>query len=139
MTSSHETDNIIDKLKAASSDNKLSCSKVFEICNENSIFPDIAGFTMDQYRMKISFCQLGLFGYPEGKKIPVCDTVSNDLKDEILSYLEDNKLPCAAAWNIASEMKIRKMDVSAACEKLGIKIGRCQLGAFSEAKKGNCK
>lgn len=138
MSITNEKNNIIDTLKTAAIDNKLPCAKIFEICNEYSVFPDIAGFAMDKYKLKITFCQLGLFGFPEGKKIPSCETVSKDLEDEIYSYIEDDKLPCAAAWNIASEMKIKKIDVAAACEKLGIKIGKCQLGAFSEAKKGNC-
>lgn len=138
MSSTNERNSIVDALKTAAIENKLPCAKIFEICNEFSVFPDIAGLTMDNYKMKITFCQLGLFGYPEGKKIPVCETVSKELKEEILSYLEDDKLPCAAAWNIALEMKIKKIDVAAASEKLGIKIGKCQLGAFSEAKKGTC-
>jgi hypothetical protein len=43
---------------------------------------------------------------------------------------EEDKLPCVAAWDIAAEFKITKSEVTAACEKLGIKIGYCQLGAF---------
>lgn len=138
MTDLNEKIDIADILKASTADNSIPCSKVFEICNKYSFFPDLAGFTMDQYNLRITFCQLGLFGYPEGKKIPVCDNISKTLEDRILSSLEDKKLPCSAAWNIASDMNIRKMDVSSACEKLGIKIGRCQLGAFSPDKKNKC-
>jgi len=121
---------IVEVLQSASSDNALSCAKTFEVIREYSFFPDIAGFTMKQYKIKITHCQLGLFGYPDGKNIGICENVPETLEDKILISLEGEKLPCAAAWNIASEMKIKKMDVTAACEKLGIKINKCQLGAF---------
>jgi hypothetical protein len=130
MTSTNEKIDMTEILKSASADNKLSCAKTFEIINKYSFFPDIAGLTMTQNKIKITFCQLGLFGYPEGKIIPSCDNVSDELEDKIYSGLEDGKLPCGAAWNIANVMKIKKIDVSAACEKLGIKINKCQLGAF---------
>lgn len=130
MTSTNEKIDMAEILKSVSKDNKISCAKTFEIINKYSFFPDIAGLTMNQQKIKINVCQLGLFGYPEGKNIPSCDNVSDDLEDKIYSGLEDGKLPCAAAWNIANEMNMKKIDVSAACEKLGIKINKCQLGAF---------
>ncbi|HNX24020.1 MAG TPA: hypothetical protein PKG60_08205 [Spirochaetota bacterium] len=130
MSTTFEKKDIVEVLKSAAVDNKLACTKVFEIINEHSVFPDIAGFTMNQYKIKINFCQLGLFGYPEGKKILACETVSEILEDRIYSQIEDGKLPCAAAWHIASELEMKKLEVTAACEKLGIKINKCQLGAF---------
>lgn len=138
MCSSDGKKNIIDLLQASAVDNRLPCARVFEICNEISVFPELAGITMDNCNLRITFCQLGLFGYPDGKNIPVCESVPKKLEEEIFSYLENDKLPCAAAWNIAGSMKIKKTDVSAACEKLGIKIGKCQLGAFSDGKRGKC-
>ena len=130
MSNINEKMDIAETLKNAAADNKLACAKVFEIVNKNSVFPDIAGLSLNQLKIKINFCQLGLFGYPEGKQIPACDSVARELEDSIYEFVEEGKLPCAAAWNIASEMKIKKMDVAAACEKLGIKINKCQLGAF---------
>ena len=121
---------IVEILESASSDKKISCVKVFDVIREHTIFPDIAGFTLNQNKIKLNLCQLGLFGYPEGKKIIECDSISEDLEDKIYSSLEDEKLPCAAAWNIASELNIKKLEVTAACEKLGIRINKCQLGAF---------
>ena len=121
---------IIEIMKASSSDGKIACAKVFDVIREYTFFPDIAGFTLNQNKTKLNLCQLGLFGYPEGKKIIECDSVSEDLEDKIYSSLEDEKLPCAAAWNIAAELNMKKLEVTAACEKLGIKINKCQLGAF---------
>lgn len=130
MSNTSGKKDITEVLKTAATDNKLACAKVFEIISEHSIFPDIAGFTMNNNKIKITHCQLGLFGYPEGKKIPDCGEVSKDLENNIYEALEEGKLPCAAAWNIAAGMKIKKIDVTAACEKLGFKVNKCQLGAF---------
>lgn len=130
MSNSNSKIDIIEIMKAASSEDKITCAKVFDVIKEYTIFPDIAGFTLTQNKIKINFCQLGLFGYPDGKKIIECESISEDLEDKIFSNLENEKLPCAAAWNIAEELKLKKLEVTAACEKLGIKINKCQLGAF---------
>ncbi|PKL19008.1 MAG: hypothetical protein CVV49_03165 [Spirochaetae bacterium HGW-Spirochaetae-5] len=121
---------IVEIMKNASADDRIPCAKVFEVIKEYTFFPDIAGFTLTQNKIKLTFCQLGLFGYPEGKNIPECESVSEELEDKIFDRIEDDKLPCAAAWNIAAELKITKLEVTSACEKLGIKINKCQLGAF---------
>jgi len=124
------TANINDVLKESASDASLTCMKAFEIVNEYSIFPDILGMAIDSNKIKLKGCQLGLFGHGSSKIIRAAETVSEELEDKIYSMLEDEKLPCAAAWSIASDLKISKLDVACACEKLKIKIKKCQLGAF---------
>jgi len=129
--SSEEKIDIVDILKKNAVDNKISCAKLFELVTEYTFFPDILGVAMNQEKIKITHCQLGLFGFPEGKNIKVAELVSEALEDKIFFFMaDDEKLPCVAAWDIAAELKISKSDVTAACEKLGIKIGHCQLGAF---------
>jgi hypothetical protein len=130
MSNTNDKLDIIKIMQNASVDDRISCAKVFEVIKEYTFFPDIAGFTLTHNKIKLTHCQLGLFGYPEGKNIPECESVSEELEDKIFSGIEDEKLPCAAAWNIAAELNIKKIDVTAACEKLGIKINKCQLGAF---------
>jgi hypothetical protein len=44
--------------------------------------------------------------------------------------MSDDRLPCAAAFQIAADFKLAKIRISSACEKLKIKISACQLGAF---------
>ena len=128
---SEEKIDITDILKENAVDNKMACAKIFEIIRQYTFFPDIVGIAMNQQEIKITHCQLGLFGYPDGKNITTAESVSEGLEDKIYSFLDDDdKLPCIAAWDIASELKIAKSDVTAACEKMGIKISHCQLGAF---------
>ncbi len=120
-----------DKLKNIATDNRLSCGGAFALSKETGIFPDLLGIAMNDAGIKITECQMGLFGCGSGNKlIKPAESVSDELEELIFSFIEDGKLECRAAWQIASELKIRKIDVAAACEKLKIKINRCQLGAF---------
>ncbi|HQP24568.1 MAG TPA: hypothetical protein PLP16_05335, partial [Smithellaceae bacterium] len=76
-------------------------------------------------------CQLGLFGFDRNqKRVPAAETVSPDLEAAIRKAMIDNRLSCQAAWEIADRLKIKRLDVCAACENLKIKIKPCQLGAF---------
>lgn len=130
MSNTGKQKDIAEILKAAATENKIACARIFEIIKDNSFFPDIAGIAMNENKIKITVCQLGLFGHSNGKNIPACEKISEKLEDIIYENLESGKLPCPAAWNIAEKMKMKKMDVAAACEKMGIKINKCQLGAF---------
>jgi hypothetical protein len=81
--------------------------------------------------IELSKCQLGLFGYsPQKMVVKPAETVQADLERAIRRALMNDRLPCAAAWNIAETFGIPKMEVSSACEALKIKVKPCQLGAF---------
>lgn len=129
MSSSDRID-INDILKYSANEGRISCAEAFRLVNEHSVFPDILGIAMDNNKIKIKECQLGLFGHNGNKLVKPSETVSEELKEHIFEHLEDEKLPCAAAWAIATEMKISKLEVACACEKEKIKIYKCQLGAF---------
>jgi hypothetical protein len=121
---------IEDVLQKASLNSKLSCIKIFDIIKENSLPADEMAAAIDKARVKINACQMGLFGYQGGKNIPLAETVPEILQNKIMGNLENGKLTCAAAWNIASDLSIKKIEVASACEKLNIKISKCQLHAF---------
>jgi hypothetical protein len=128
--SSAEKIDINEIIKSNAPDGSMSCASAFKLVNEYSVFPDILGMAIDNNKIKLKGCQLGLFGHGSSKIVRPAETVSEELEDRIYGMLEDEKLPCAAAWAIASDLKVNKLDVACACEKLKIKIYRCQLGAF---------
>ena len=102
-----------------------------EIASELVVKPHDVGKTADLLEMRLSKCQLGLFGYQPVKRIvKSTKQISTDLEHGIQEGLEDGRLPCITAWKIAEELGLRKMEVSSACQSLGIKISSCQLGAF---------
>ncbi|MBN1179787.1 MAG: hypothetical protein JXD18_11270 [Anaerolineae bacterium] len=113
----------------------LHCASAFKIAEEAGVMPLRVGETADTLGIKLNRCQLGLFGYGpkvEGlhKIVEPAETVGEDLAQAIRDRLEDGRLTCRAAWDVAAALRIPKMDVSAAAETLGIKIVRCQIGAF---------
>ena len=111
-------------------DSKLPCMKIFTLISENSLDIDETSSALNRLSIKIIACQMGLFGCISGKHIPMVESVSEELNKKITSRLENGKLSCKAAWNIADELNIKKADVASACEFLKIKINRCQLKAF---------
>lgn len=118
---------ILEQVKNSS----ITCKKAEEISENMGFTLQETGQAIDILNIKIAKCQLGLFGYGETQKIvqPAKD-ISPELKESITSALEDEKLPCLSAWEIAGKFNMSRMKVAAACETLGIKIKPCQLGAF---------
>lgn len=110
---------------------RIPCARVFETASELGVSPAEAGRTVDLLKIKITQCQLGLFGYsPDKSIVEPAEEVSPELESAIRGRLAGQRLACAEAWEIARELNLKKMDVSSAAEALGIKIKPCQLGAF---------
>jgi hypothetical protein len=113
------------------SDEEVPCAVAFEIAEGLKVLPLKVGKTADLMNFKLTKCQLGLFGYqPQKKIVRPRETIQEDLKDAISQSLSLGRLSCKRAWDIASRFNIRKMEVSSACETMGVKIKECQLGAF---------
>ena len=132
----HPPDKKVDDLlaqavRARGPDGEIPCAVAFEIAQERNASPAEVGFTLDKLGVKVVKCQLGLYGYKPNKRIvKPAETVSPELEKAIRNSLDNSRLPCAAAWETADRLGLRKMEVSAACETLGIKISVCQLGSF---------
>jgi hypothetical protein len=122
---------IAEVLNNKASNRKISCAVAHKIARDLNVSPAEVGLTTDILEIRIVKCQLGLHGYyPEKRIVKPAETVSRTLEKAIRNSLLDGKLKCAPAWDIAKSLKIARMDVSAACEALKIKISSCQLGAF---------
>lgn len=110
---------------------ELPCAVAFDLAHRLNITPAEVGRHADRLKLRLIKCQLGLFGYlPEKKIVKPADAVAPELTAAIRNALENDRLPCASAWQLAEKFGMGKMGVSAACETLGIKIKPCQLGAF---------
>jgi hypothetical protein len=122
---------VAERIREAAEGGHLACARVFKIASASGVSPSEAGKTLDLLKIKLAKCQLGLFGYTPGKSIvQPAEKVSPELESAIRSRLENERLPCIGAWQIADELNLKKLDVSCAAEALGIKIKPCQLGAF---------
>jgi len=127
-----EKNSLLDKeILNRVTDNKLSCVAAFVIAEKLNIRAKDIGAAADRLKLRLIDCQMGLFGHKPDKKIVKAEeTVSAELKTAIVNSLEDGRLSCIKAWEIASKLNIQRFSVSCACETLGIKIKECQLGAF---------
>ncbi|MCF8109963.1 MAG: hypothetical protein K9J85_00595 [Desulfobacteraceae bacterium] len=119
------------RMKERAEGAQLPCAVAFVLAQELGVSPGVIGEYADSMEIRLTKCQLGLFGYqPEKKIVKPRETVSDELRKAIAGRLEDNRLPCREAFALAESFGVRKMEISGACETLGIKIKPCQLGAF---------
>ncbi len=125
---------IASKIRSVSNDHYLTCSLAHTIAK--TLDTDIIeiGVQTDLLEYKITECQLGLFGYGNGKKRlnPDIDILPelNEQLDKATRDNQDERISCLECWEIAKLLKIKKLDAASACEKKNIRIKPCQLGAF---------
>ena len=109
----------------------ITCAAAHGIARQLAVSPLEVGKTADLMAYRLVKCQLGLFGYSPVKKIvKAAEAIPDALHQLLQDAAIDGKISCAACWGIAQTLGVKKIAVSAACERLGIKIRPCQLGAF---------
>ena len=62
--------------------------------------------------------------------IEPAEDVPPELEQAIQEGLVEGRLPCAVAWDIAARFEMSRLHVANAAERLEVRIGPCQLGAF---------
>ena len=81
------------------------------------------GVTIDLLEVRINQCLLGLFGYSPKKRIVVpAEHISPELQQALEEAMDENGLSCAAAWELAEQRNMKRLDISSACEALKLKI-----------------
>jgi molybdate transport system regulatory protein len=116
-------------------DGKLPCSQAFAIVAELGVDPMTVGDAANEAGMRISYCQLGLFGYgpkAEGrhKIVQPMEDVPAQLAARLRAAANDEGITCAAIWQLADTLGYTRLQVSSAAEAMSIKVSRCQLGCF---------
>ncbi|MGD2143847.1 MAG: hypothetical protein PVF54_05155 [Anaerolineae bacterium] len=112
-------------------DGRLSCGAAFRIAEALEVSPLEVGQAADELEIRLYRCQLGLFGYDnEDRIVHPAEETSDELEYAIREGLIVGRLPCAVAWALAHRFDVRKDQVANAAEKLEVRIGQCQLGAF---------
>jgi len=118
-------------LQERASAGSIACASLFADVVSAGFSPGEVGLALDALELRISHCQLGLFGYqPEKKKVHSLTSVEPQLKQEIERIQKEGGIVCSEAWQIAQACHVPKLHVACACETLGVRIKSCQLGAF---------
>ena len=124
-------DRIAEAVRVAAPDGRVSCAAAHRIAADLDVRPSEVGRTLDLLEFRIAKCQLGLFGYrPEKKIVEPAENVSPELREALSAALENDRVPCAAAWSIADRFGMARLEVAAACEAMNLRVSPCQLGAF---------
>jgi len=122
---------IKQKLQQKIIDGRVSCAAAHVIANELHVTPDKVGIAIDLMEARIHKCQIGLFGYqPEKRIVKPAANPSSEVQTAVNAHLADGRIACKKCWEIAEQLGRKKMDVSSVCESMGVKINKCQLGAF---------
>ena len=116
-------------------DGRVSCATLHRIARKLQVEPIVVGEVATALELRACHCQLGLFGYgpKEEGKWRIVESgmdVSEELEGRMRHSLVSGRLPCMTAWEIASEFKLKRLDLGNAAETLGISISPCQLGFF---------
>lgn len=129
-------ESIAEAIRGALVRGELPCASAFVIAERLGLEVLRVGREADALGVRLSKCQLGLFGYgpkAEGKhrRVAAMQNVPHELAEAMSAALgEDDRLTCAAAWHVADQLGVPKQRVSDAAEGLGVRIADCQLGAF---------
>jgi hypothetical protein len=127
---------IVQELQdALEEDGRVTCATMHRIAGKLHVEPLAVGDTATELEIKASQCQLGLFGHGprgqgRGRIVQSLATVSEELAARLRGAVVNDKLPCDAAWDLASEFKLTRLDLGNAAETLGLSISPCQLGFF---------
>ena len=123
---------IAAQIRGSLTEGRLPCASAFKVARRLEVSPQQVGEVADELAVKISRCQLGLFGYgSEGKPLEPMQEVGGDLEARIRERVVEGEVSCAMVWDIAQELTMKRMDVARAAESLGIRIAQCQLGCFN--------
>lgn len=123
---------IADAIAEKEKDGRITCAAAHAMAKKLAVSPQVIGMNIDLLEKRIRRCQMGLFGYDRKttKKVKPAGMVTQKVEKAIRGAMEEDRITCAAAWRVAEQIGLTKMELSSACEALGIKVKKCQLGAF---------
>jgi len=115
---------------------RLPCAEAHAIARRFDLDPLSIGQAADDAGIRISHCQLGLFGYgpkSEGKHkiVRPMENVPDELAARLRAAVHGSGITCADVWGIADDLEISRLEASNAVEALGLRVSRCQLGCFA--------
>ena len=134
-------DTLEDAMRQQLVDGQLPCARAMAIASRLGIEPAAVGLAANQAGIRISHCQLGLFGYgpkAEGKHkiVHAMDDVPERLAGRLRAEAEAGDITCAAVWSVAEALHLQRLKTSSAVEAMGLRVSVCQLGCFPRTWKG---
>jgi len=118
-------------LEQSAEDGRLNCVEAHRIGKKLGIPPDQIGIQADLAELRISSCQMGLFGYyPNKKRLNPDIKISSEADQAIDGAQTEGCISCSRCWELATQLAMSRLDMGSACDKKQVRIKPCQLGAF---------
>jgi len=114
-------------------DGRLPCAFAFHLADKHGWTADEIGAEATRLDVRISRCQLGLFGYDSFRQkgfVQQMAEVPGDVTVSLRAAAADTQIACAALWRIAEEHGLPRIAIACAAETLGLHVSPCQLGCF---------
>jgi hypothetical protein len=132
---------ILQAMQERLEDGKLPCNQAHAIAHVLNVDPLTVGRAANEAGIRISRCQLGLFGYgpkAEGKHkiVHPMDDVPERLAARLRGQAEGEGITCTAIWRVADGLGYPRLETSSAVEAMGLRVSRCQLGCFPRPWEG---
>lgn len=123
---------VAKRVRVAAKGGTISCADAHALGHELGVPPAIIGEAIDADEVKITHCQLGLFGHVKGRRniVAPAQEIPEQLINRIEADTRNGRISCADLWTIADDLDLPKTDMTAACDFLELKISTCQLGTF---------
>ena len=115
---------------------RLPCVLAFSAAGELGITACKVGEAADNADVRISRCQLGLFGFEEFGEERFTGCVAKipaELREALAASALSEGVPCIEAWRTADDLGVPRILVGVAANEMGIRITRCQLGCFGSS------
>lgn len=115
---------------------QIHCAAAHRIAEELGVEPSYVGEQADEIGIRISRCQLGLFGYTPEKGTPgfrlvkKLDNPPDEACASVQNAAEQGRISCQTLWRLAGVHGLTRRDMGNIAETLELKVTPCQLGCF---------
>ena len=132
---------ILQAMQERLKEGKLPCNQAHALAQNLREDPLTIGLAADEADIRISRCQLGLFGYgpkaeDKHKIVHPMDEVPERLAAQLRAQAEGDGITCTSVWRVADGLGYPRLEASSAVEAMGLKVTRCQLGCFPRPWEG---
>ena len=115
---------------------QLGCTEAHQIAEKLGIEPGYVGEQADEIEIRITRCQLGLFGYAPKKGMPgyklvkKLDKLPEAATASIKKTAAQDRISCLELWEFGKQHGLTRVEMGSIAETLDIKVAPCQLGCF---------
>jgi hypothetical protein len=122
-----------DRLRESAANGDLPCALAHRLAESCAVLPQAVGESADTMGIRITHCQLGLFGYDafgEKRWTRRLKAIPTELERDLCLACVGGRLSCATAWRWADECGLPRLLLGSIAETLDVRICDCQLGCF---------